>query len=98
MEVQQILIGSNPDAKISYIPDMCTKERTITLNKMKQLHIFKDKRPTAQAWINENLPRLLITDTPDKFVNWFWHEMPDNGFLEFDFGKKTLHLCILQKK
>lgn len=98
MEVQRTLIGSHPGARISPIPDMCMRERTITLNKLHILQIFKDKRPTASTWINQNLPCLLITDQPQKFVEWFWTQMPDNAWLEFDFGRKVLTLCVLKKK
>ena len=100
MEVQRKILGGNPAAQIHPIPDMCVQTRTITLSKLKILHIFRDRRPTAMAWINDTLPRLMIMDKPamDKFIHWFWVEMPDNGYLEFDFGKKTLSFCLLQKK
>ena len=100
MELKRIVLGGNPSALISHIPDICVKERTITLNKLKILQIFRDKRPTARAWIDENLPRLMIMDSHrmDMFKVWFWDQMPDNGWLEFDFGNKTLSLCLLEKK
>ena len=99
MEVKRYLLGGNPSAQITHLPDSCVRERTITLNKMKVLHIFRDRRAEAIAWIEDNLPRLAIMDKHqmDKFKKWFWLEMPDNGFLEFDFGKKTLCLCVLEK-
>lgn len=98
MEVKRTLINANPNARISPIPDQCQRERTITLNKIYILQIFKDKRPSGVAWINENLPRLILSDTPQKFIDWFWNELPTNGWLEFDFGRKTLTLCVLEKK
>jgi hypothetical protein len=98
MEVKRTVIGSNPHARISPIPDQSQRERTITLNKLQILQIFPDRRPTAMAWINENLPRLIITDLPQKFIHWFWNELPANGWLEYDFGKKTLSVCVLEKK
>lgn len=100
MEFQRVALGANPSAQISHIPELCVKDRTITLNKLKILQIFRDRRPTAQRWIDENLPRLMIMDAVkmEKFRMWFWDEMPDNAWLEFDFGKKTLSLCVLEKK
>jgi hypothetical protein len=100
MEVKKVILGANPTALIDPIPDSCVRDRTITLNKLKELRIFPDRRPTARKWISENIPRLLIMDDvkKEKFVIWFFEEMPSNGWLEFDFGKKTLHLCTLEKK
>jgi hypothetical protein len=97
MEVRRTLIGNHPTPLIEPIPDSCVRDRTITLNKLKILQIFPDRRPTAQAWINDNIPRIFFGDS-EKLVKWFWTEMPSNGWLEFDFGKKTLHLCTLEKK
>lgn len=100
MEVKRSILGGHPSAQITHIPDMCIQSRTIVVNKMKVLTIFKDRRPTAVKWIDENIPRLLLMDDVKvrRFLAWFWNEMPDNGWLEFDFGKKTLSLCILEKK
>lgn len=100
MEHRKVVLGGNPSAQIRPIPDMCVKDRTITLNKMKVLNIFKDRRPTAQAWINDAIPRLIIMDDhkKQKLVTWFWEEMPNNSWLEFDFGTKLLSLCVLEKK
>jgi len=98
MELKRTCIGANPSARITPIPDVCVRDRTITLNKMKVLHIFRDRRKVALEWIEDNLPRLILMDTHqiDKLKKWFWLEMPENGFLEFDFGKKTLSLCLLE--
>lgn len=100
MEVERKILGGNPAALIHPIPDMCAQTRTITLNKLKVLHIFRDRRTTAMDYINDTLPRLIIMDKPqiEKLKRWFWLEMPDNGYLEFDFGKKTLSFCLLKKK
>lgn len=100
MEHKKVVLGGNPSAQIRPIPDMCVQDRTITLNKMAVLNIFKDRRPTAQAWINDAIPRLIIMDDhkKQKLVTWFWEEMPNNSWLEFDFGTKLLSLCILEKK
>ena len=99
MELKRYLLGSNPSAQITPLPDICVRERTITLNKMKVLHIFRDRRKVAMDWIDENLPRLVVMDSHqiEKLKKWFWLEMPDNEWLEFDFGKKTLCLCVLEK-
>lgn len=100
MEVKKTVLGSYPNAHITSIPDLCVRDRTITVNKMHILHIFKDRRPFAIQWIEDNLPRLVIMDDHQKkkLLHWFWTEMPDNGFLEFDFGKNTLYFCSLEKK
>jgi hypothetical protein len=100
MELKKTLIGANPSAMISHIPDLCVRDRTITVSKTKVLHIFRDRRPMAIEWIEENLPRLILLDKPqmDKLLQWFWTEMPDNGFLEFDFGPRVLYFCSLEKK
>lgn len=100
MEVQRTILGGNPSAQISHIPDSCERSRTITLNKLLILQIFKDKTPSGRQWIDENLPRLMIMDEVkmEKFRVWFWDQMPDSGWLEFNFGNKTLSLCVLQKK
>lgn len=98
MEVKKTLIGNHPNPLIHPIPDMCVRDRTITLNKLKVLQIFPDKRPTAQAWINDTIPRIYFGNNPDKLINFFWCEMPSNGWLEFDFGSKILYLCTLEKK
>lgn len=99
MEVRRIVLGANPSARITHLPDQCVSDRTITLNKLGVLQIFRDKRLTARTWIKDNLPRLAIMepDKMEKLHDWFWNEMPDNGWLEFDFGRKTLVLCLLEK-
>ena len=100
MEVKKVILGANPLALIDKIPDECVTSRTITLNKLKVLQIFKDRRPNAITWIEANIPRLIILDPAkkQKLVNWFWSEMPNDSWLEFDFGTKVLSLCILKKK
>lgn len=97
MEVKRTLIGNHPHPLIDPIPDMCVRDRTITLNKLKELRIFADRRPTARKWIDENIPRIFFGDSK-KLVSWFWNELPANGWLEFDFGSKILYLCTLEKK
>ena len=100
MNVNRIILCATPNASVYPIPDICTQDRTITLNKLGILQIFKNKKPTAQAWIHTNLPRLLLFDPHQKerFMNWFWNELPENGWLEFDFGRHTHSLCLLEKK
>ena len=100
MELKRHILNANPAAKLlSPIPDSCRSERTLSINAMKVLSIFRDKRPTAQAWINKNLPALLLMEPHQKeeFLRWFWDKMPENGWLEFDFGTHTLSLCVLEK-
>lgn len=98
MEVKKTLIGNHPNPFMKDIPDICVRDRTITLNKLKELRIFPDRRPSARAWINDVIPRIYFGNNPDKLINFFWNEMPSNGWLEFDFGTKTLYLCTLEKK
>ena len=98
MECKRVLLGSNPGLKAIFkIPDMCEREKTITMNEMKILTIFKDRRPTAKKWIDELLPHLVLGISADKIRQAFW-DMPQNGWMEFDAGRKTLSFCYLEKK
>ena len=100
MRVIKKLLGANPSAMVSPIPDLCVRDRTITISKTKVLHIFKDRRPIAIQWLEENLPRLVLMDPHQikKLILWFYTEMPDNGYLEFDFGPRQLYFCSIEKK
>lgn len=98
MEVKRVLLGSNPGLiRIRQIPDMCVRDKTITLNEMKLLTIFQDTRPSARQWIDETLPQLVLGISADKMRQVFW-DMPQGGWMEFDVARKTLSFCYLEKK
>ena len=100
MKVVKKLLGANPSARISHIPDLCVRDRTITVSKTHVLTMFKDRRPIAIQWMEENLPRLVLMEAHQikKLIVWFYTEMPDNGYLEFDFGPRQLYFCSIEKK
>jgi hypothetical protein len=98
MECKRVILGSNPGlTAILKIPDICERDKTITLNEMKILTIFKDTRPSARAWIDEMLPHFVLGISADKIRQVFW-DMPSSGWMEFDGGRKTLSFCYLEKK
>jgi hypothetical protein len=76
---------------------MCQQDKTITVNQYKVMTIFKDYRPTAKKFIDDFLPLTVIGITPEKIRQVFW-DMPQNGWMEFDVGRKTLSFCYLEKK
>lgn len=95
MNIKRVLIGSHPSPMRKPIPDAIRKRKTITLNVLDVLHIFPDKSPDAKEWINEVVPTLMI-GRKEEIINQFW-SMDKNSWWEFDYGKKTLHLCSLEK-
>lgn len=98
MECKRVLLGSNPGLKAYYkIPDICEREKTIFLNEMKVLLMFKDTRPSARQFLDELLPHLVLGISADKIRQVFW-DMPPNGWMEFDTARKTLSFCYLEKK
>jgi hypothetical protein len=98
MECKRVILGSNPDVQVSFrIPDMCEKDKTIHMNEMKILTLFKDYRPTAKKFLDELLPHLVIGISADKIRQVFW-DMPQGGWMEFDGGRKTLSFCYIEKK
>jgi hypothetical protein len=97
MELQRIKIGVYLSAKFVRIPHQCVDARTITLNKMNVLSCYKDRRPFAVEYMSHLFPALGVPQ-PDKLLKWFYEEMPDNSFLEMDYGTRTLSLCLVEKK
>ena len=97
MEYKRYKIAECPKPMWCAIPETCLKEKTITLNLMTQLHLFKDRRPEAVEYINGFLTHLGYPNA-EKLVSWFWNEMPDNGFLQFDYATKILCFCLIDKK
>lgn len=79
------------------IPPQCLKDKTIVMNAMKVLSCFKDTRPFAVDYMRVFLSLLGIPQS-DKLVKWFYEEMPDNGYLEMDYGTNVLSYCSVEKK
>jgi hypothetical protein len=97
MEVKRVQIGVYPSAKFVMMPKQCVDDRTIVMNKMKILLCFKDRRPFAVEYMSQLFPALGVPQ-PDKLLKWFYEEMPDYGYLEMDYGTRTLSFCLVEKK
>jgi hypothetical protein len=97
MELKRVQIGVYPTAKFGRIPQECIDARTITLNKMKVLSCFKDRRSFAVGYMSQLLAHLGVPQS-DKMLKWFYEEMPDNGYLEMNYETRVLSLCLLEKK
>jgi len=98
MDLTRVILGSNPGLTgMRQIPDMCERDKTIHLNEMKIISIFKDHRVSAKAWINEMLPLFVVGVDPDKIRRAFW-DMPPNGWFEFNCATKVLSFCYVEKK
>ena len=91
-------IGVFPDARFRFIlpPQECLEDRTIFLNEVKVLTMFKDKRLLAVAYMKAILDAMGAPQS-DKMLQWFYHEMPDNGYLEMDYSTGRLSFCCLEK-
>lgn len=96
MDVKRVILGAHPNPVRRPIPAICEKARTVYLSQMQVLFLFKDRRPEAIAYLEALLPQLILGDGK-ALVKLFW-EMPDSSWLEFDYGKRTLSLCSLEKK
>jgi hypothetical protein len=97
MELKRIQIGVYPSAKFVMMPRECVDDRTIVLNKTKVLSMMKDRRLLAVQYMSNIFAAIGIAQS-DKLVKWFYEEMPDNGYLEMDYGSRTLSLCLVEKK
>lgn len=97
MDFKRYYIGKYPNPMYGSIPEACLRDKTIYINNMHQLWLTKDRRPEAVDYINNIIPRLGCPFY-QKLLSWFWNEMPDNGFLEFDYSTKVLCFCQIQKK
>lgn len=97
MEVKRVILGSHPSPNYKSIPDICERSRTIYKSQLDVLFMFKDKRLSAQAWINEMLPTFCLGIPAEKLRELFW-SMPEGSWYEFDYGRKTLSFCSLIKK
>ena len=79
------------------IPQQCVDDKTIVMNPMNVLSCFKDRRSFAVDYMRVFLAHLGIPQS-DKLVKWFYEEMPDNGYLEMDYGTNILSYCSVEKK
>jgi hypothetical protein len=95
MKVKKVLIGASPSPMRKSIPDSIARRKTISLNVLDVLTIFPDRLPDAVPWIEQVVPTLMI-GRPEEILHRFW-SMDKNSWWEFDYGKKTLYLCSLEK-
>lgn len=96
MNVKRGFLGTNPNAPRLPIPQACVDAQTIVLNKLDCLCLFKDTRQVARDYIETILPQLALQIPADKLVEAFW-KMPPNAWMEFDYGRKVLSICFLEK-
>jgi hypothetical protein len=98
MQVVRKEIGVYPTARHRFIepPRECVDAKTIFLNEVKVLTLFKDRRLLAVYYIREIL-HAIGAPNPDKMVQWFYHEMPSSGYLEMDYLTGRLSFCFVEK-
>lgn len=96
MRVKRGFLGTNPNAPRIPIPRACVDSRTIYINELDCLCLFKDTRQVARDYLEMVLPQLAIQLPKDKLIEAFW-KMPDNAWMEFDYGRKVLSICFLEK-
>ncbi len=91
-------IGVFPDARYRFLepPRDCVDAKTIFLNEVKVLTMFKDRRLMAVSYMREILHAMGVPQA-DKLLEWFYKEMPDNGFLEMDYLSGRLSFCSVEK-
>jgi hypothetical protein len=98
MECKRFVLGGNPGLnRIKKLPKVCVDDRTIYINEMKTLFIFKDIRPEAKQWIDETLPSFVTGISADVIRRAFW-EMPQGCWYEYDFPRSQLSFSYLEKK
>jgi hypothetical protein len=95
MNIKRVLIGGHPNPMRKKIPDAIEERKTIQLNIFDVLLIFPDRSPDARAWIDEVLPSFWIGDKKE-ILEKFWN-MDKNCWMEYDYGRKTLTLCSIEK-
>jgi hypothetical protein len=96
MELRREVIGANPGFVLKDIPRVSGKDKTIFINDLGVISIFRDRRPEATKWITEVLPTMWI-GRAEEILAVFWNS-PENTWFEFDTGRKTLSICSLEKK
>jgi hypothetical protein len=91
-------IGVFPDARYRFLepPRVCVDDKTIFLNEVKVLTMFKDRRLMAVAYMKAILDAMGVPRA-DKLVEWFYTEMPDYGFLEMEYPTGRLSFCCVEK-
>ena len=91
-------IGVFPDARYRFLepPRECVDAKTIFLNELKVLTMFKDRRLIAVYYMREILHAMGVPRA-EKICEWFYKEMPDNGYLEMDYLTGRLSFCLLEK-
>jgi len=97
MELKRVQIGVFKEPRFIYPPKECVDAKTITLNELKVLTIFKDRRLMAVSYL-DTLFKVMGVPNHEALVRWFYEEMPDNGYLEMDYPRGRLCFCILEKK
>jgi hypothetical protein len=95
MNIKRVLLGGHPNPIRKKIPDAIEERKTIKLNIFDVLLIFPDRTPDARAWIEEVVPTLMI-GRKEEILDLFW-SMDKSSWWEFDYGRKTLHLCSIEK-
>ena len=98
MNLKRVQIGVFPDARYRFLepPRECVDAKTIFLNEVKVLTMFKDKRLVAVYYMREILHAMGVPK-PEKLLEWFYKEMPDNGYLEMDYPTGRLSFCSVEK-
>ena len=96
MKIKRGFLATSPNAPRIPIPRACVDSRTLYINELDTLCLFKDKRQVAQDYINQILPLLALQIPKDKLLEGFW-SMPENAWMEFDYGRKVLSICFLEK-
>ena len=96
MKVKRGFLGTSPNAPRVPIPKACLDSRTIYVNDLDTLLLFQDTRDVARQYIEAVLPLLALQIPKDKLLEGFW-SMPDNAWMEFDYGRKVLNICFLEK-
>jgi len=91
-------IGVFPDARYRFLepPRACIDDKTIFLNELKVLTMFKDQRLMAVYYMREILCAIGVPQS-EKLLEWFYKEMPDTGYLEMDYLTGRLSFCFVEK-
>jgi hypothetical protein len=96
MNVRRGFVGTNPHAPRIRIPQVCVDSKTIYLSELDVLYLFKDTRQVASDYVEMLLPHLALQVPKDDLIKAYW-TMPPNGWLEFDYSRKMLLYCSLEK-
>lgn len=96
MNVKRGLVGGNPSAPRLPIPQICQDSKTLYISELDVLFLFKDTRAEAARYVETLLPHLAPQVPSDLLISAYW-KMPPNGWLEFDYVRKRLCYCSLEK-